>query len=96
MSQVYGIGFEASTTKPCYSEFDIKHPESQLRVSYRVLLEQGMDGWIVAKCLDVKGAISQGKTRDEALRNIVEAVSAILEDTFGEEALEFTIVWEEK
>ena len=96
MSQTYEIEFGASTTRPRYSQFSIDLTSIKPRESYRVLLEKGMDGWIVAKCTDVKGAISQGKNKDEALRNIVEAISAILEDTFGEQAPEFMISWEEK
>jgi len=96
MSQAYEIELEASTTRLHYTEFDIKWSESQQKVSYRVVLRKGQDGWIVAKCLDVKGAISQGRNRDEALRNIVEAISVILEDTFGEQTPEFLIIWEEK
>lgn len=65
------------------------------RVCYRVSLERGVDGWIIAKCLDIEGAISQGKTVDQALKNIVEAISAILEAR-GEGQREFLITWVEK
>lgn len=96
MSQMYAIEWDASTTRPHYSQLDVMVSRVQRRESYRVVLEKGQDGWIVAKCLDVKGAISQGKDREEALRNIVEAISAILEDAFGKNAPEFLITWEEK
>jgi len=72
------------------ADFTNIHP----RKIYRVLLEKGQDGWIVARCRDIKGAISQGKDRDEALRNIIEAISVILEDT-GESETEFSITWDE-
>jgi len=95
MSQVT-VEFGASTASPRYSRFDIELPvKSQQREIYRVKLEKGQDGWIVAKCLDVKGAISQGKNKDEALRNIVEAIEAVLEDIFHDQAPEFSIVLEE-
>jgi|GEM_PF-1861459 predicted RNase H-like HicB family nuclease len=88
---------EASTTRPHYSRYTPEPSKTQLRSSYRVLLEKGQNGWIIAKCLDVRGAISQGKSRDEALRNIVEAISAILEDiSEGREIPEFVVTWEEK
>ncbi|NWG09145.1 MAG: type II toxin-antitoxin system HicB family antitoxin [Nitrososphaerales archaeon] len=52
---------------------------------------------MVAKCKELKGAISQGKTKEEALKNIVEAISAILEDIYeGREAPEFSVTWEER
>jgi predicted RNase H-like HicB family nuclease len=63
------------------------------RPSYKVLLERGEDGWIVATCADIKGAVSQGKSVDDALRNIVEAISLILEG--GDAEGEFSVSWEE-
>ncbi len=88
---------ESTTSRPHYSSFSVELPPIRQRVTYRVLLEKGQDGWIVAKCLDVKGAISQGKNREEALKNIIEAISAILEDIYeGKEIPEFMITWEER
>ena len=40
---------------------------------------QGMDGYIVAGCPSLKSCWSQGKTRDEALQNIREAIELYLE-----------------
>lgn len=44
-----------------------------------VTLEPGEDGYIVAECPSIPGCVSQGKTRDEALANIREAIVACLE-----------------
>ena len=44
-----------------------------------VTLEPGEDGFVVAECPAVPGCISQGRTREEALANIREAVLACLE-----------------
>jgi predicted RNase H-like HicB family nuclease len=44
-----------------------------------VVLRPGEDGWIVAECPVLPGCISQGKTRDEALSNIREAIALCLE-----------------
>jgi predicted RNase H-like HicB family nuclease len=41
----------------------------------RVLLYPGEDGYIVAQVPSLPGCISQGRTRDEALTNIQEAIS---------------------
>jgi predicted RNase H-like HicB family nuclease len=41
----------------------------------RVLLSPGEDGYIVAEVPRLPGCVSQGKTRDEALANIREAIS---------------------
>ena len=43
-------------------------------MKYRVYLEQDEDGVFVASCPALPGCISQGQTRDEAHRNIREAV----------------------
>lgn len=36
------------------------------------------DGWIVARVLEVSGAMSQGRTRDEARENALDALSTVL------------------
>lgn len=36
------------------------------------------DGWIVAKVLEVPGAMSQGRTRQEARENVIDALRTVL------------------
>jgi len=47
--------------------------------TYLVTLISGEDGYIVAECPSLPGCVSQGKTREEALHNIKEAIEGILE-----------------
>jgi len=48
-------------------------------MKYRILLEQDEDGIFVAECPSLPGCISQGKTREEALKNIKEAIQGCIE-----------------
>lgn len=48
-----------------------------------IVYEQGDDGWIVASIPEVPGAHSQGRTRDEARANVIDALRGILELRFG-------------
>jgi len=45
-----------------------------------VKIKKGMDGYYITQCLELPAAISQGKTREEALKNIKEAIELVLED----------------
>jgi predicted RNase H-like HicB family nuclease len=45
----------------------------------RVLLYPGEDGYVVAEVPSLPGCVSQGKTRDEALANIREAIALHVE-----------------
>ncbi len=36
------------------------------------------DGWIVARVLEVPGAISQGRTREDARENVLDALRTVL------------------
>lgn len=36
------------------------------------------DGWIVARILEVPGAMSQGRTREEARDNVLDALRTVL------------------
>jgi predicted RNase H-like HicB family nuclease len=40
----------------------------------RVLLYPGEDGYVVAEVPSLPGCVSQGKTRDEAVANVREAI----------------------
>ncbi len=46
---------------------------------YQVLLMPGENGWIVADCPSLPGCVSQGRTEEEALDNIKEAMELWLE-----------------
>ena len=48
-------------------------------MKYRVFIEQDEDGVFVAEVPALPGCISQGNTREEALRNIQEAITVYLE-----------------
>lgn len=55
-------------------------PESlQLTVVY----ETGDDGWVLAEIPEVPGARSQGRTREEARANVIDALHGILALRFG-------------
>ena len=45
----------------------------------KIALMQGEDGYFVARCLSLKSCWSQGKTKNEALKNIREAIELFLE-----------------
>ncbi|MFG1450465.1 MAG: type II toxin-antitoxin system HicB family antitoxin [Thermoplasmataceae archaeon] len=45
---------------------------------YTVILEEGEDGYIVAHVPALKGCHTQGKTREEALKNAKEAIEAYI------------------
>ncbi|MEM1674304.1 MAG: type II toxin-antitoxin system HicB family antitoxin [Candidatus Bathyarchaeia archaeon] len=77
-------------TSPTIVDFNRSEVTAHPRPQFRVVLKRGLDGWVIAKCLDVRGAVTQGKDINEALRNIIEAISAILEDIHGE-IVEFSI-----
>ena len=36
------------------------------------------DGWVTAQVAEVPGAISQGKTRDEARTNVIDALAVVM------------------
>ncbi|MFH1127394.1 MAG: type II toxin-antitoxin system HicB family antitoxin [archaeon] len=47
-------------------------------MKFRIIIELDEDGIYVAECPTLPGCISQGKTRQEALENIKEAVAGYL------------------
>jgi len=45
----------------------------------KVIIEKGEDDYFVANCPSLKSCWSQGKTEEEALKNIKEAIELYLE-----------------
>lgn len=45
-------------------------------MEYKVKIYKDENNFFIAECLDLKGCISDGKTRNEAIKNIKEAISA--------------------
>ena len=54
----------------------MKESTEDLEIS--VVYEAGEDGWIVATIHEVPGTFSQGRTRDEARRNVIDALRLML------------------
>ena len=48
------------------------------RLEFRILIEQDGQGVFVAQCPTLPGCISQGKTREEAIRNIKDAIEGYI------------------
>jgi predicted RNase H-like HicB family nuclease len=45
---------------------------------YRVIIEQDEDGVFIVGCPSLPGCISQGKTREEAIKNIEDAIKGYI------------------
>jgi predicted RNase H-like HicB family nuclease len=45
---------------------------------FHVTMEHAEDGWVVVECPALPGCVSQGRTEEEALSNIKEAITAWL------------------
>ena len=58
----------------------IRIKSSNLGRQLPLLVEKGEDGFYVVECPLFDGCYSQGKTIDEALRNIREVIRMILEE----------------
>ena len=48
-------------------------------MKYRIVIEEDEDGIFVVECPLLPGCISQGKTRQEAIENIKDAMAGYLE-----------------
>ena len=48
-------------------------------MKYTVIIEEGRESGYVAYAPALKGCVSQGKTKEEALKNIKEAMEAYVE-----------------
>lgn len=45
----------------------------------KIILENGMDGYVTAYCPALKGCVTQGKTEEDAIKNLREAIELYLD-----------------
>ena len=55
-----------------------EHASGSRDTLLKVLFSDGEDGFIIAECPQLPGCMSQGKTREEALRNLMDAIESVL------------------
>ncbi|PQP32930.1 hypothetical protein C6A36_01885 [Desulfobacteraceae bacterium SEEP-SAG10] len=48
-------------------------------MKFKIVLEKGMDGYIVAYCPALKSCVTQGRTEEEAINNLKEAIELYFE-----------------
>ncbi len=48
-----------------------------------IVYEDAGDGWVLARIPQVRGATSQGETRQEARENVIDALRELLAVRFG-------------
>ena len=61
-------------------------------MQFTVKLEESGEGGYTAQCLELPAAISEGDTKEEALKNIKEAIQLVLEVS-QEQARSYTEVF---
>jgi len=50
--------------------------------AFHIEFSPGDDGYVIARCLEIPGCVSQGKDRNEALLNILDAIQGCLSVMF--------------
>jgi predicted RNase H-like HicB family nuclease len=48
-------------------------------MEYTAVIKKSPDGWYLAQCEQVLGAVTQGRTPEEAVQNLKEAIQLVLE-----------------
>ena len=57
----------------------VTFPEMQAAVDFTISFEgPDEEGWVLARILEVPGAMSQGRTREEAKENVLDALQTVL------------------
>lgn len=66
----------------------LKQRSKNKSVQLPVIIEQDKDGFYVAECPVLEGCYTQGRTLDEALKNIREVVALVMEEQETQDVLE--------
>ncbi len=68
--------------------------KSKRKLTLPVIVEKDEDGFYVVECPLLKGCYTQGKTLDEALKNIREVIELCLEEESEDEVSEISHIQE--
>jgi predicted RNase H-like HicB family nuclease len=76
--------------KPCTRGADVRYGEDLMALAHgedvehlTIRFEEAEDGWIAARILEFPGAISQGRSHDEARANVIDALDDLLNPERG-------------
>jgi predicted RNase H-like HicB family nuclease len=85
---VFAIEFSEDPPKTPWRRSILRRLRPSASTSLRVTIvyEPGEDGWIAASIPEVPGVHSQGRNREQARANVIEALRDTLELRFGEHA----------
>jgi predicted RNase H-like HicB family nuclease len=53
-------------------------------MNLKIIIKKGEDNYFIAQCPSLKSCWSQGKTREEVIKNIKEAIELYLEPDFDD------------
>jgi predicted RNase H-like HicB family nuclease len=60
--------------------FEEKYKDKVLNMEYTAVVREIEDGWYMAQCEQIQGALTQGQTIVEAKENLKDAICLLLED----------------
>jgi predicted RNase H-like HicB family nuclease len=64
----------------CETGFKEKYSDRVLNIDYTAIVREIEDGWYMAQCEQIQGALTQGRTIEEAKENLKDAICLLLED----------------
>ena len=73
--------------KDAYNQYMAFKSKTQYNKRLPILVEKGLDGFYIVQCPILEGCYTQGRTIDEALKNIREVISLLLEEKNAREIL---------
>ena len=62
------------------SYFKEKYNDKVLNIEYTAFIKEIEDGWFMAQCEQIQGAVTQGRTIEEAKENLKDAICLLIED----------------
>jgi predicted RNase H-like HicB family nuclease len=75
---MYGTIVTGSIPSVVIPTFSLTNPTMIVKTTYILEMTKDEDGRIVVTCPNMQGVITDGKDEDEALKNGIEALNAIL------------------
>jgi len=60
--------------------FEEKYKDRVLNMEFTAVVKEIEDGWYMAQCEQIQGALTQGRTIEETKENLKDAICLLLED----------------
>jgi predicted RNase H-like HicB family nuclease len=81
-----------SSSSNNFIPFKFDRTSNPSSIIYKISLKEDEDGWIIATSPDLPSLITQGKTEDEVIKNVLDVIRLFIDEKYIESSNKYFLV----